>query len=109
MSYFHVLPPSPQATEAAVTLGEYLKAEHGRSGVRAYLAFLSEQMPRDWTEQLARRLDLPYPPPEPPHGAPMPPLPQVPSSPPPPPPEPRPKKQPDMEKILQLMQIMNRS
>ena len=106
MSYFHVLPPSPQTTEAAVTLGEYLKTEHGRSGVRAYLAFLGERMPRDWTEQLARRLDTPYSPAEPPRS-PLPPLPQAPSA--PPPPEPRPKKQPDMEKILQLMQIMNRS
>ncbi len=98
MSYRQPLPPDPKATDAAITLGLYIREERGRCGLRMYLEALGELMPRVWIAELSKRLEVPVPP-EPPPFDPnlgLPPL---------PPPEPRQKK-PDMEKILQLMQIM---
>ena len=87
--------PEQAIADAAVTLGRYILTERGRFGVRAYLLTLGELMPREWTEQIARALELPPPMPAP---RPDPPNAQ-------PPPEPRGSK-PDMEKMLKLMQLM---
>jgi hypothetical protein len=103
MSYLQPNPPDQKTTEAAVLLGETVRNERGRYGLRGYLSMLAESFPQDWVREVARRLDQPCPPAPPPpppfdplrQDDPMRPLPQ----------EPRQKK-PDMDKILQLMQLM---
>lgn len=80
--------PSPLL--CAVTLGEAVRDEHGRAGVEAYVNALAPLLPRDLTDQLAYRLNVP---------APAPPC----AVPPPPPPKPP---QPDMEKLFQMLRLM---
>ena len=75
----------------AVTLGETVREEHGRAGVEAYVKALAPLLPRDMTDQLAYRLNVPAP---------------APLCPAPPPPPPPPKQQPDMEKLFQMMRLM---
>ena len=82
--------PSPLL--CAVTLGEAVRDEHGRTGVEAYVSALAPLLPRELIDQLAYRLNVPVP------------APPCPIPPPPPPPPPRP--QPDMEKLFQMMRLM---
>ena len=83
----------PSPLSCAVFLGETVREEHGRAGVEAYVKALSPLLPRDMIDQLAYRLNVP---------APAPPCP-----PPPPSPAPPPKpQQPDMEKLFQMMRLM---
>ena len=79
----------PSPLSCAVILGEAVRDEHGRAGVEAYVKALAPLLPRDLTDQLAYRLNVPVPQPAP--------------CPPPPPP---PKQQPDMEKLFQMMRLM---
>jgi len=98
MSFRQILPPDPKTSEAAVTLGQFIRDECGRCGVRAYLQFLQELFPSDWTERIANSLETPLPAPHPNDPPPMPPI---------PPPEPsRGTGKPDMEKMLRLVQLM---
>ena len=95
------------ALQAAVTLGETVRAEHGREGVKMYVGMLSPLIPRVLLEQTARSLGMEPPPPEPPRQ----PEPQLP--PPPPREEPRREKGPAMggmkpEQLLKLMQGMKK-
>ncbi len=61
--------PSPLL--CAVTLGEAVRDEHGRAGVEAYVNALAPLLPRDLTDQLAYRLNVPAP--SPPCAVPPPP------------------------------------
>ena len=83
----------PSPLSCAVTLGEAVRDEHGRAGVEAYVKALAPLLPRELTDQLAYRLNVPVPAPAPP--------------PPPPPPAPqKPSMQaPDMEKLFQMMRL----
>lgn len=107
MVSFHASMPDPKTRDAAVTLGEAIKAEYGRWGVSGYLAMLGELFPRAWTDELAAKLDTPNPPPDAPKGqdGPAEPFAGVPKNAAPRPPEPKAPK-PDMEKLLHLMQLM---
>ena len=60
------------------------------AGVEAYVKALAPLLPRDLIDQLAYRLNVPVPQPAPC----------------PPPPPPPPKQQPDMEKLFQMMRLM---
>ena len=81
--------PSPLA--CAVTLGEAVREEHGRAGVEQYVKALAPLLPRDTIDQLAYRLNVP-----------------VPAAPPPPPPPSQkpPMQMPDMERLFQMMRLM---
>ena len=79
----------------AVTLGEAVRDEHGRAGVEAYVKALAPFLPEKLIDQLAYRLNVPVPAPQ---SAPPPPN--------PPPPPPAPKQQPDMERLFQMMRLM---
>lgn len=81
----------PSPLSCAVTLGEAVRDEHGRSGVEAYVKALAPLLPPSLVDQLAYRLNVPVP---------------APCAPPPPPPPPPPRPQPDMEKLLQMMRLM---
>lgn len=83
----------PSPLSCAVTLGEAVRDEHGRAGVEAYVKALAPLLPHDLIDQLAYRLNVPIP------QAPPPP-------PPPPPPAPKPSQAPDMEKLFQMMRLM---
>lgn len=90
--------PQPQRNglsplSCAVTLGEAVREEHGRAGVEAYVKALMPLLPPSMIDQLAYRLNVPVPAPAPP-------------PPPPPPPAPR-SQQPDMEKLFQMMRLMD--
>lgn len=85
--------PSPLA--CAVTLGEAVREEHGRTGVEQYVKALAPLLPRDTIDQLAYRLNVPVP------AAPLPP------PPPPPPPQKPPMQMPDMERLFQMMRLMD--
>ena len=112
------IPMEQKTMDTAVALGEAIRTERGRYGLAAYLNGLADCMPHEWVREIARRLSQPCPPPPPPPppfdpgiGS-VPPIPPgqmqpgpVPPMPPGPPPEPR-QKQPDMEKLLRLMQLM---
>lgn len=82
--------PSPLA--CAVTLGEAVREEHGRAGVEQYVKALAPLLPRDTIDQLAYRLNVP-----------------VPAAPPPPPPPSQkpPMQMPDMERLFQMMRLMD--
>ena len=80
--------PSPLA--CAVSLGEAVREEHGRAGVEQYVKALAPLLPRELIDQLAYRLNVPVP------AAP----------PPPPPPQKPPMPLPDMEKLIQMMRLM---
>ena len=82
--------PSPLA--CAVSLGEAVREEHGRAGVEQYVKALAPLLPRELIDQLAYRLNVP-----------------VPAAPPPPPSPPQkpPMPLPDMEKLLQMMRLMD--
>ena len=84
--------PSPLA--CAVALGEAVREEHGRAGVEQYVKALAPLLPRDLVDQLAYRLNVPAP------AAPPPP------PPPPPPPAQKPVQMPDMERLFQMMRLM---
>ena len=81
----------PAPLLCAVTLGEAVREEHGRQGVQAFVKALAPLLPQDLIDQLAYRLNVP-----------------IPTAPPPPPPPPAPKSapMPDMEKLLQMMRLM---
>ena len=81
--------PSPLA--CAVTLGEAVREEHGRAGVEQYVKVLAPLLPRDTIDQLAYRLNVPVP------AAPLPP---------PPPSQKPPMQMPDMERLFQMMRLM---
>ena len=81
--------PSPLA--CAVTLGEAVREEHGRAGVEQYVKALAPLLPRDTIDQLAYRLNVPVP------AAPLPP---------PPPSQKPPMQMPDMERLFQMMRLM---
>ena len=83
----------PSPLSCAVTLGEAVRDEHGRAGVEAYVKALSPLLPRELIDQLAYRLNVPIP------------APAAPPQPPPPPPMQR-SPQPDMEKLFQMMRLM---
>lgn len=82
----------PSPLSCAVILGEAVRDEHGRAGVEAYVKALAPLLPRELIDQLSYRLNVPVP---------APPCPQ-----PPPPPPPPPQKAPDMEKLFQMMRLM---
>ncbi len=82
----------PSPLSCAVTLGEAVRDEHGRAGVEAYVKALTPLLPPSLIDQLAYRLNVPVPAPCPPPA--------------PPPPPPPPKPQPDMEKLFQMMRLM---
>ncbi len=84
--------PSPLA--CAVALGEAVREEHGRAGVEQYVKALAPLLPRDLVDQLAYRLNVPAP------AAPPPP------PPPSPPPAQKPVQMPDMERLFQMMRLM---
>lgn len=106
MNYSDPIPPDPRAMDAAVTLGEAIRQERGRYGLRTYLTALAECMPHPWVREVAKRLDHPSPPEPRPHPFdPTPPNEPEPPRDPMPPPEPR-QKPPDVEKLLRLMQIV---
>ena len=86
----------PSPLSCAVTLGEAVREERGRAGVEQYVNALAPLLPRDLVDQLAYRLSVPTPP------VPLPP-------PPPPPPQPQkpPMQMPDMEKLFQMMRLMD--
>lgn len=52
--------------QAGVTLGQSVRDEHGREGVRAYISALNPLLPRALLEQIAGRLGVETPPPTPP-------------------------------------------
>ena len=81
----------PSPLSCAVILGETVREEHGRAGVEAYVKALTPLLPRDLVDQLAYRLNVPVP---------------APLSPPTAPPPAPPKQQPDMEKLFQMMRLM---
>ena len=80
----------PSPLSCAVTLGEAVRDEHGRAGVQAYVKALAPLLPQSLIDQLAYRLNVSVPAPPPP----------------PPPPAPKPA-QPDMERMLQMMQLFS--
>ena len=82
----------PSPLSCAVTLGEAVREEHGRAGAEQYVNALAPLLPRDLIDQLAYRLNVPAP------AVPLPP-------PPPPPPKPQ-MPLPDMEKLIQMMRLM---
>ena len=41
MNFSDPIPPDPRATDAAVTLGEAIRQERGRYGLRTYLTALA--------------------------------------------------------------------
>ena len=83
----------PSPLSCAVTLGEAVREEHGRAGVCPYVKALAPLLPPGLIDQLAYQLNVPAPPP--------------PAPPPPPPsPPPKPAPAPDMEKLLQMMRLM---
>ncbi len=86
----------PSPLSCAVVLGEAVRDEHGRAGVEAYVKALAPLLPRDLCDQLAYRLNVPVPAPAPP--PPPPPL--------PPPPQRPAMQMPDMEKLFQMMRLM---
>ena len=81
---------------SAASLGEFVRAEHGREGVRRYVAALAPFVPRVFTERLAMQLQVETPPERPPEPAPA------------PPPPPRESAAPAMkpEQLMKLMQMM---
>lgn len=81
----------PSPLSCAVTLGEAVRDEHGRAGVEAYVKALAPLLPRDLIDQLAYRLNVPVPQAPPPA---------------PPPPPPKPTQAPDMERLFQMMRLM---
>ena len=81
----------PSLLACAVTLGEAVREEHGRAGVEQYVKALAPLLPRDMIDQLAYRLNVPVP------AAPLPP---------PPPPQKPPMQMPDMERLFQMMRLM---
>ena len=83
----------PSPLSCAVVLGEAVRDEHGRAGVETYVKALAPLLPRELIDQLAYRLNVPVPSP-------------APLCPAPPPPPPPPKQQPDMEKLFQMMRLM---
>lgn len=83
----------PSPLSCAVFLGETVREEHGRAGVETYVKALAPLLPRELIDQLAYRLNVPVPAP-------------APLCPAPPPPPPPPKQQPDMEKLFQMMRLM---
>lgn len=83
----------PSPLSCAVVLGEAVRDEHGRAGVETYVKALAPLLPRELIDQLAYRLNVPVPAP-------------APLCPAPPPPPPPPKQQPDMEKLFQMMRLM---
>ena len=83
----------PSPLSCAVVLGEAVRDEHGRAGVETYVKALAPLLPRELIDQLAYRLNVPVPAP-------------TPLCPAPPPPPPPPKQQPDMEKLFQMMRLM---
>ena len=85
----------PSPLSCAVTLGEAVREEHGRAGVESYVKALVPLLPRDLIDQLAYRLNVPIPAPAPP-PPPNPPAPQKP-----------PMQMPDMEKLFQMMRLMD--
>ena len=85
----------PSPLSCAVVLGEAVRDEHGRAGVEAYVKALAPLLPRDLLDQLAYRLNVPVPAPAPPPPPPLPPPPQRPSM-----------QLPDMEKLFQMMRLM---
>ena len=62
----HTAAPAPSADlsplAAALSLGEFVKGEHGVSGLRRYLLSLNPLLPYDMIEQLAGKFDLSAPP-----------------------------------------------
>lgn len=84
--------------QAGVLLGQAVRDEHGREGLRAYVAALNPLLPRALVEQLANKLGVEAPPPVPPipHGL----------AAPQPPPKPPQKEGPAIppELLLQLLQ-----
>lgn len=84
-----------QALFGAVSLGELIRAEHGRNGVEKYVCGLNPLVPHAFLEQLCMRLQAETPPriviPEQ-------------EEPPPPPPQPRAPAFPP-EQLLSLMQM----
>ena len=87
--------PEQRITDAAVILGECVKEEQGRCGLRIYLSALGEIFPREWIEEVAKRLELPQAP-----------LPMPRQNRPETTPESQRNKRTDMEKVMQLMQVM---
>ena len=85
----------PSPLSCAVVLGEAVRDEHGRAGVKTYVKALAPLLPRELIDQLAYRLNVPVPAPAPPPPPPLPPPPQKP-----------PMQMPDMEKLLQMMRLM---
>jgi len=81
----------PSPLSCAVQLGETVRDEHGRAGVQAYVKALAPLLPQSLIDQLAYRLNVSVPAPPPP----------------PPPPQPKPAQQPDMERMLQMMQLFS--
>lgn len=51
---------------AAVTLGEFIRSEHGREGVHRYVQVLAALVPHGLIVQVAKRLNTEVPPPLPP-------------------------------------------
>ena len=86
----------PSPLSCAVVLGEAVRDEHGRAGVETYVKALAPLLPRELIDQLAYRLNVPVPAPAPP--PPPPPL--------PPPPQRPAMQMPDMEKLFQMMRLM---
>lgn len=94
MPYFNPPRQQPSPLNCAVLLGETIREQCGVRGVEEYVQSLSKLLPKDWVGQLAYRLNVPCPPSEPP---------------PPPPPPPPPKSQPpDMERLMQMLRMMER-
>ncbi len=95
MAYSNQPPrPTPSPIQCAVVLGDAIREEQGKRGVEEYLCALSGLLPPDWIEQIAYHLNV----------APPRPRPMMPPQPPPPPPPPRPA--PDMEKLMQVVRLM---
>ena len=85
----------PSPLSCAVVLGEAVRDEHGRAGVETYVKALAPLLPASMIDQLAYRLNVPAPAPAPPPLPPPPPQSQKP-----------PMQMPDMEKLFQLMRLM---
>ena len=82
----------PSPLSCAIALGEAVREERGRAGVEQYVNALVPLLPRDLIDQLAYRLNVSAPP--------------APSPPPPPPPAQKPMQMPDMERLFQMMRLM---
>ena len=79
--------PRVSPLQAAVALGEYVRTEHGRAGAQRFVAALSPLLPGELLEQAARQLGVQ--PPAPPH-------------------EPQQRGAPDMDRMLALMQALQK-